>query len=35
MPNRAVALEWEKNNALSLWNAGNSMSIHQRPTPWR
>ena len=35
MPNRAVALEWEKNNALSLWNAGNSMSIHQRPAPWR
>ena len=34
MPNRATALEWEKQNALRLWNEGNSMSIHKRPKPW-
>ena len=34
MPNRATALEWEEQNALRLWNEGNSMSIHKRPKPW-
>lgn len=34
MPNRATALDWERNNALRLWEEGNSMSIHSRPRPW-
>lgn len=35
IPNRALALEWEKNNALRLWREGNSMSIHKKPQPWK
>ena len=34
MPNRLSALEWERENALRLWNEGNSMSLHRRPRPW-
>ena len=34
MPNRLSALEWERENALRLWNEGNSMSLHKRPRPW-
>ena len=34
MPDRATALEWEKENALKLWEEGNSMAIHKRPRPW-
>jgi|GEM_PF-3635374 len=34
LPNRQAALDWEENNAMSLWEAGNSMSIHKRPIPW-
>ena len=34
MPDRVTALEWEKENALKLWEDGNSMSIHKRPRPW-
>ena len=34
MPNRLSALEWERGNALRLWNEGNSMSLHKRPRPW-
>ena len=26
--------EWERENALRLWNEGNSMSLHRRPRPW-
>ena len=35
IPNRAAALEWEKENAMRLWSEGNSMQIHKRPQPWR
>ena len=34
MPNRLSALEWERENALRLWNEGNSMPLHKRPRPW-
>ena len=34
MPNRLSALEWERENALRLWNEGKSMSLHRRPRPW-
>ncbi|MBQ5446699.1 MAG: hypothetical protein IIT48_08555, partial [Lachnospiraceae bacterium] len=34
MPDRVSALEWEKENALKLWEEGNSMAIHKRPRPW-
>ena len=34
MPNRQAALTWERANALRLWEAGNSMFLHQRPRPW-
>lgn len=34
IPGRKAALDWERNNALSLKLNGNSMSKHQRPTPW-
>ena len=34
IPNRLYALKWEKENALRLWNEGNSMSLHKRPRPW-
>lgn len=34
MTNRLSALEWERENALRLWNEGNSMSLHKRPRPW-
>lgn len=34
MPDRASALEWEKENALKLWEEKNSMDIHKRPRPW-
>ena len=32
--NRSDALEWERKNALKLWQEKNSMSIHKRPRPW-
>ena len=32
---RAAALEWEVQNALRLWEEGNSMNIHSRPQPWK
>ena len=35
IPNRALALEWEKNNALRLWQEGDSMILHKRPQPWK
>lgn len=34
MENRGVALEWEVQNSMKLWNEGNSMFIHKRPRPW-
>ena len=34
MPDRVSALEWEKENALKLWEERNSMEIHKRPRPW-
>jgi hypothetical protein len=34
MLGRRNALEWERENALRLWEAGNSMEIHKYPRPW-
>ena len=35
MPNRATALAWEAENALRLYQEGNSMAFHSRPAPWK
>lgn len=34
MENRSIALDWEMQNAIKLWDEGNSMYIHKRPRPW-
>ena len=33
MPGRAAAKEWEQANTNRLYDAGNSMDLHKRPTP--
>ena len=35
IPGRQAALDWEVNNAMKLWEEGNSMSKHSRPAPWK
>ena len=34
MPDRATALEWEKQNATRLHDEGYELNKHQRPRPW-
>jgi len=35
MPDRITALDWERQNALRLFNEGHSLSKHVYPAPWK